>query len=275
LDGEGNLCFVDSAHGWLNLDVASSPNFRRGLLLATEDGGSTWKRLPGDPQRYGSVGFANKDDGWLAGGPGDQHLYATHDGGNSWQEVLLKAPKQSGGAIYPVFRQPPVFKGSKGFLPVTFHGPEETPSALVLYTTSDGGRIWQVQQVLRSTGNERWIPSALIDSTLIIPTGSRGRLALTTVAAERKTSKSAAVVSPALVSGGSEVSFADVNHGWALAGGLMATTDGGATWTDITPKVAVVQPSPPEAVPPSPPPPTQPGRRGPRPRRPGEIWPRP
>src|ERR1700722_4326096 len=39
----GCLDFLDQTHGYLDLDMESGVNFRIGMLLATADGGETWR----------------------------------------------------------------------------------------------------------------------------------------------------------------------------------------------------------------------------------------
>ena len=47
--GSSTIFFLDSAHGWIMLRLASSSNFSFGALLATEDGGQSWMELSSPP----------------------------------------------------------------------------------------------------------------------------------------------------------------------------------------------------------------------------------
>lgn len=237
LEGSGQVDFVDPLHGWLNLDVASSPNFRLAMLIETDDGGETWSRPPHGPGVTGDLRFTSSTDGWLAGGPGNQFLYATHDGSKSWRKVSLSPPPQVGGAIYPTFASAPVFvDGERGFVPVNYSGSPGTPSKLVIYATADGGKTWSPLKVLdesRATSVGQVSSVAITDSILIVPTGSSAGVRASAVPLAGGVSSSV-VVSPFALS---EISFADASHGWAMADHrrLLFTADGGNKWTDVTP----------------------------------------
>jgi photosystem II stability/assembly factor-like uncharacterized protein len=239
LSGDGQIDFLDTLHGWMNLDVASSANFRLGILLSTSDGGSTWNRTPDSPHIAGSVHFSSPVVGWLAGGPGDENLYVTRDGSKSWHELSLKAPQEAYPAIYPTYELPVFQDSSHGFLPVTYSAVEGSQSALVLFTTDDGGQTWKADRTLPNLGGASTgvnVPSTIIGSDLIAATvPSHSRLTLTTLRHRGYTTRSAAsVVLPD--SGPLKLNFANSRQGWVLAGGeLISTADGGFTWTDITP----------------------------------------
>ncbi len=237
LEGSGQVDFVDPMHGWLNLDVSSSPNFRLAMLIKTDDGGETWSRPPRAPGVSGDLSFINEIDGWLAGGPGNQFLYVTHDGSKTWKKVSLNPPTQVGGAVYSAFASAPLFvESNKGFVPVNYSGPAGVPSKLVIYATSDAGRTWSPVKVLdesRETSVGQTSSLAITDSILIVPTGSAGGARAVKVPLTGGLN-SPNVVSPFALSA---ISFADAAHGWAMADHqrLLSTDDGGKKWTDVTP----------------------------------------
>lgn len=133
--GEASVSFVDSTHGWILLRSASSPNFSRGVLLATADGGVTWTRLPEPPIADGLT-FITRRNGFLAGGPDGSRFFLTRDGGNTWQAAHL--PKPSEGEL--TFN-PPVFISA-------LHGSVSARlttgnvSTTAIYRTRDGGMTW-------------------------------------------------------------------------------------------------------------------------------------
>jgi photosystem II stability/assembly factor-like uncharacterized protein len=238
LTGGSHIDFVDSLHGWMNLPVVSGAAFRLGILLATADGGKSWDWVPESPGVSGIIRFISPNDGWLAGGPGDEHLYVTHDGSKSWQESSLKAPPETGKAIHPLYDSP-IFADSKnGFLPVTYSGPEGAGLSLVLFSTHDGGNTWKLDRVLPRLPEIYGgmpFPSAVADSVLLTVYGTgRVRPRLTAVPPDGKAdTKSAQIPYGSSVL---QLSFVGRGRGWALADSrLLSTTDTGDTWTDVTP----------------------------------------
>jgi photosystem II stability/assembly factor-like uncharacterized protein len=247
LTGQGTLDFVDRMHGWMNLAVVSGSAFRSSILLMTKDGGTTWDWAPGGScAGGGTVRFVTQTDGWVAGGPGDEHLCVTRDGAKSWQEITLQAPAGVLPANVPAY-EAPVFSGPKnGLLGVTYSGPERTKAALVLFATEDGGRSWKPDRILPMpdvlAGGER-IPSAVVNSVLLASSrsSSTGTMPLTIAPPGTKASTTIARVSSRALAV-FELSFADISHGWASTSlGLLSTADGGVTWTDITPSTSAIR----------------------------------
>lgn len=246
LDGGGDIDFVDSLHGWMNLSLESSSNFRLGIILATKNGGKTWDSIPQGPGVYGSIHFVSRSDGWVAGGPGDQHLYATHDGGESWQEVSLKTPTESRGATVPLFSLPDFSDETHGLLHVTYFGADGSGIWLVLFTTDDGGRTWRpsksVTKLPSRYGNVP-LPAAAVDSVLIMPgisnnqpSGNGHELVLSRVSPNGNTHSNGSKPNNVEIYHVSKLSFADENRGWILTDvKLLATRNAGKTWLDITP----------------------------------------
>ena len=56
-----------------------------GRVIRSEDGGATWKTMNAKGDFYASVGFKDKNKGWLAGFNGS--LLQTRDGGITWQNI--------------------------------------------------------------------------------------------------------------------------------------------------------------------------------------------
>jgi photosystem II stability/assembly factor-like uncharacterized protein len=241
--GLGGLFFLDSQHGWLGVGIAG--NLRAGKLLATVDGGRTWNWVNG-PGTAGALLFTTTQDGWLAGGPGGQRLYATHDGCKTWEEVSLSVPP---GVVVAPYRsdvwRPPLFVDSqRGYLAVRYVGPSGPHPKLVFYSTEDGGRSWRPTKVLIESHQGGGLPPvAIIDSAILVLTGSeREHFALARIPLEGETL--ATVLAPRADARG--LAFADTSSGWVLTtdNHLLATEDGGATWKDVTPWY-LYEPSPP------------------------------
>jgi|GEM_PF-1280809 len=175
------LGFLDAQHGWLVTDSGSNafdkvsnslvaqPITR--AVYATGDGGRTWTLLTtsreGDRSTLGTLAlncsmnglaFASLNDGWLtwdsgcgvgtAGPPStapiQPQVAATHDGGRTWQPVVL--PSVGPASDYICTPQAPVFASSRGVLPVDCGG-ISTPGVSGVYATADGGRSWTFRKM--------------------------------------------------------------------------------------------------------------------------------
>jgi photosystem II stability/assembly factor-like uncharacterized protein len=85
------LQFVDAKHGFALAEF--------GHVIATEDGGATWKKvaqIPGDFYPYAAL-FQDTKLGWVSGLAGQ--LLQTSDGGRTWS----KAENKSGASLYRLF----------------------------------------------------------------------------------------------------------------------------------------------------------------------------
>jgi len=213
-NGRDSISFADAKNGFLMLGVQSGAAFRFGILLATTDGGTTWTQLPRPPVG-GDITFLDAKHGFNGPGPGGDELYATIDGGTTWQKVSLAAPSSllstNSTTALPVFTD-----SLHGTIIRTF----ATPSGLTTlrYSTTDGGGTW----------------TSFADST-----STRA-----VVAADG----SIAHVAVASGANASHTSFGNATNGLVLitSGGctegvctqtssLRATTDGGKTFTTVSP----------------------------------------
>lgn len=253
LAADGQIAFADPIHGWMVLDSATSSAVHAGSLFLTSDGGRTWRNSPDDPGGQGPILPVTPKEGWLVGNGQDDDLHVTWDGVKNWQTVSLPAPKEIYPAIYPT-ADVPVFEDEKhGFVAVTYSGSNGVKSAAVLFATVNGGHSWAADRVLTNleegSQGER-LPSAVADSIWITARVSAYQPELTTLSAGSRLRASIARWSNS--AGYSEVyqlSFLTPKQGWIIQdsghegavlmrvgdGNLLSTTDGGATWTDITP----------------------------------------
>ncbi len=245
--GKFTVWFTDSDHGWMNMELPSSANFALGALLATRDGGHSWQELPNGPGVRGDVAFATAKSGWIVGGPGQEHVYNTEDGGKNWQEVFPKAPPDLGPKPSH-FYLPVHFQGRKQvFLPAIYS--LESASTFVLFSTQDRGDKWKrIVTVSIASGN--WLVSDVVGSNLVTAEIANQSFTLTTFTAAGETSKQQATVPSVPYSLASTATcpaevyrliMTDQNRGWALItcpadGGVLLTQNGGRSWTDVTPK---------------------------------------
>ncbi len=238
LSGDASMYFLDADRGWINLGVASGSAFHPGAMLATQDGGKAWNWVPRGSGSAGEIYFHNKNDGWILS-PDQTELDATHDGSKSWQEISLLAPEFStakGEHPYSYFL--PIFEDeTRGFLLASF--PKADP---VLFSTSDGGRTWKPGKTV-PVGDSSAV-EIVGSGSIVLGASIPLRTHSLTVTAIPLNSPSGAVSTKADISSLAAqhethdidaLDFVDREHGWALGGELLATSDGGVSWNDITP----------------------------------------
>lgn len=243
-----SLEFADAQHGWLTMRARSSSNFSWGTLLATSDGGASWKALP-TPPIADAIRFISASTGWLAGGPGGNDLFITRDGGLSWQRQTVAAPAGLDTAA-AVYQLPTFVNDNEGTLAVEFIGPET--SQVVVYATQNAGLAWaQHNAVTTRSGLNRSLASVVDANTFFVAAGSREGLVASTRGAqiEDKDFYSELASYEAVTA----LDFTDDHNGWVLVDGgycavgktqcsqesrLLATSDGGQTVKDVTPLVA-------------------------------------
>jgi photosystem II stability/assembly factor-like uncharacterized protein len=257
IGGGAHIDFVDSLHGWMNLGLQSSAAAHSGIQFVTQDGGSTWS-WPPQQQSKGPIRFINAHDGWILSPEGDE-LYVTHDGAKSWHTLSLEAPPEVPRPVDATYTLPTFDDPKRGFLLVSYMlvGPDSPTSTLVLFDSGDGGQTWKFDRLLPGLEAPHLsMPTSTVSqSNLIIAAVSDHKLTLTTVAPGHKTSatKGAASSTSADISSFidassvEELSFVDSERGWVLTSGsnctsnivacstLLATTDGGRTWAEVTP----------------------------------------
>ena len=234
LAGPRDMNFLDSLHGWLIMAMSGSSNFAPARLLATDDGGKSWK-WTNSPDTTGTLLFTSTQNGWLAGGPGGLRLYATYDGCKTWHEIDLAPPPQFNLSPQAVFEGPPAFVDARhAFVAARYEGLGGARSRLIVFSTADAGKTWTVAKVLEDSWEGGELPVAFADSVLIVPSGASAK-AMHIEAAPL----SGEAVSKVVVSGNNvlELTFADPQHGLALDGdAVLYTSDGGAAWRNVTPK---------------------------------------
>jgi photosystem II stability/assembly factor-like uncharacterized protein len=126
--------WLDSQTGWIALKQVSSSNFSIGTLFTTSDGGNSWNRFPLPVAN--KVYFSEPDTGWAVGGPANDQVFTTHDGGATWLSVR---PADLPDAI-PMVVYPPFISGSQGILVLNTQGEE---SSLRVYSLEASSGMWQ------------------------------------------------------------------------------------------------------------------------------------
>jgi photosystem II stability/assembly factor-like uncharacterized protein len=261
------IAFPDASHAWLmgNAYGRDGWAYEGSAILATSDGGTSWKRqvwAAGNWQPC-SVVFSNDRCGWMLGGatpnaPDPNYVLATTDGGATWQK---KDTGTSGldDQLYDIAcvgtrRAWAVGGGTGGLLLATTDGGatwrrETFRRALGAVAFADARHGWVVGDggILGTTdGGRTWRrePSATpYNPGTIVCVNAKDAWALGQARQDPKTERNVVL---ATTDGGATwkvryatragvwlaMAFADAAHGWIVGyGGLiLATTDGGYTW---------------------------------------------
>jgi photosystem II stability/assembly factor-like uncharacterized protein len=273
-NGGASLAFADPMNGWLTLETGLLYQ-GGGLLLATHDGGKSWEPIPGRKfvkgakSLAGPITMVTPQFGWLVAGQAKDGLYVTRDGAQTWQEVELESPvktdqmreydrisaerahglqlhmssaeaklaskwmKPQQAQTYPTYDLP-IFKDPKqGYISVTY------PGVVVLFATNDSGVTWKSDRVLTGLREHQYgstVVSTVTDSTWI--TGRAAKNGMPELSKLGPGANTTDLTMPAPEESGiSKMSFVTEKQGWVVTvyGRLLSTSDGGVTWTDITP----------------------------------------
>lgn len=229
--------FTDDKHGWLmaGFDVAAGSNPVG--VYTTKDGGSTWQTAtesptgvstPGSLPRGGiksGLGARDSLNAWVSGlwyGEGIW-LYATHNGGKTWQSVSVTVPTGFTASAGSAETRPPAFWGKrKGLLPVLYH----QEKAILFYSTADGGRTWSPTTPLKTETLQISFVYSMLDSRHIFVSDGV-KIYITSDGA-----KSWTTITPSVsLANLSQLGFVSPKLGWAAVGGkLLRTMDGGRRW---------------------------------------------
>ena len=118
--------WFDAQTGWISVKQNSSSNFSIGTLFTTSDGGNNWSRftLPVADR----VNFSDPQTGWATGGPANDQIFRTHDGGTSWESIQpANIPENVQKVVYP-----PHDSNGQGTLVTTHIGTENTLNVYAL-----------------------------------------------------------------------------------------------------------------------------------------------
>jgi photosystem II stability/assembly factor-like uncharacterized protein len=213
------------------------------------------------------------DDARVAGGgraynsPSSNDLYVTRDGAKSWERVPVAIPKEvnppddaSNTPLSTIYGVPTFADSEHGFLPVTYTAGTNPhfDYYAVLFGTADGGRTWKPDRMLFShpgragiTCNPGTVLSAVEGSAwlLVNQSWNSGPPSLTTLSAgasldisppadNRLAPYQRSDVFCPVAERASRVDFVTPSTGWIVwRGALLSTTNGGGTWTPITPEL--------------------------------------
>jgi hypothetical protein len=241
--GMRSMFFLDSRYGWIVLGLRSSSNSSLGVLLFTDDGGTTWIERPSLPEA-GSIRFLTTQDGWLAGGRAGGDLWSTHDGGITWASMAISVPIDCSGCR--VQSGLPSFQDLvHGFLSVYINSVGH--NYVAVYGTYDGGHSWQNTDVIEY---DSIVATSSVESHVVRAFSSTDRSL--TIQFDRD---AVTTVIPEKLLTGKPVSvqFTDSHNGWIIWSAeictdslsrctrqqeVLSATDGGRTLGVITPPLA-------------------------------------
>jgi photosystem II stability/assembly factor-like uncharacterized protein len=249
--------FVDATHGWAvgykggGETLGDSP----GLIMATSDGGATWHEQDassaGSTGEFSSVSFADPTHGVVVGERSDDSgavvgtvILTTSDGGATWQMQDSSTAQISTSGLNSVSLADAVHGWAVGYKDLSTN---VNPIALI-QATSDGGATWHEQDTTSAGENVGLGSVSFIDATHGWAIGSRGVDGGDSIDVVMSTTDGGATWRTQDIGGGGgptaleSVTFVDATHGWAVGntptgengvpvGLIMATSDGGATWS--------------------------------------------
>jgi photosystem II stability/assembly factor-like uncharacterized protein len=258
--------FVDAAHGWVFALPSAVGTVTAGdtALYRTADAGKHWQPIVTPDEHSsvaGSVGtlpqpcsgagplpppvFLDQFSGWIGGACDSEFFFVTRDGGQHWSKQYLPffpgpAPDFSPAPRYDV--DSIRFLGGREMFAVVHRGVTTGANALqdaALYHSYDGGYTWSAY----------WLPAApvsvfFIDSRKgwMVAAGAGGdtsRLTLFQSGDSGRTwVKLFGPVGPQDLGGALQFVTATTGFVSDVADGIVRTTDGGKTWTRITPAIS-------------------------------------
>lgn len=247
--------FTDGEYGWVMVRLPSSANFSLGVLLATTDGGQSWKALP-DPPIGGTIHFISRGSGWLAGGPAGDQLYVTRDGGQHWERQVVSPPSTVDSGSGAIYQLPKFRTDAEGVLPILFSSPKS--SLLATYVTSDAGATWRSKTLVALPAGsdlDGSVAASVVnaDTVIVAPAQSTDVIVMAD-GAQRSNRRSDNLSSQQAIVG---MDFQTADRGWLMVASgqcaagksqclqdtkLFTTTDGGRTMRDITPVVTAPSP---------------------------------
>jgi hypothetical protein len=237
--GDARTFWIDATHAVIDVEGGMPNGFIDGLLF-TADAGRTWTEPTMRSVTQGADGitglpsFLDPQIGWLAGGAPGTRLWATRDGGATWNLQPLAVPAGYLDDQGSFWGAPTFFNRNDGVAARTFDNNQST--VLVIYRTSDGGRTWQPVRNAAPDSASSWSFPSQAEWILWDPYH-------TTMWRSTDQGTSWTRGSTTGLPGDAAPVMTDDLHGWAIsintgASGLYVTGDGGRTWTAIDPLTA-------------------------------------
>jgi photosystem II stability/assembly factor-like uncharacterized protein len=260
-----SVFFIDAKNGWVAGGYqVPHMNHSRGILLRTNDGGLSWRRVQSTLiPRIRRIHFSDQAHGWAAGDRGNLFpgsIFYTADGGETWSNQALQreraapsdfmdADATEQGFVALDDRGQPLILRNGQLEPAAFEGqaaPRLNRLRMLdrltgwavgdegaLLRTQNGGLSWAplVDQNHSALAEQLkqfdWLAIATSPSKIWLAGNPGSRL----ISIDRKSgeilSHSTGISAPIR-----SLYFADDQHGWLVGtlGTILATTDGGRSW---------------------------------------------
>ena len=239
--------FVDSAHGWLFMNLGGAAGSQGVAFYGTSDGGTTWTKLS-EADTSGTAGhlplrcskgvpvFLDASTGWIPGScaaGGGPFFFVTRDGGRTWNDVAITLPTGYTGscmcAINSLRLSDPRFSASRsGFFVLDIYGADGAQHDFI-YTSPDEGAHWWAGPSLPPNCFTADFITAAVGWTL----DAKANTVLYTGDGGQHWSTVGTVPSSQVVL---DLQFVNSSIGWAMGSEpagttLIKTADGGRSWT--------------------------------------------
>jgi photosystem II stability/assembly factor-like uncharacterized protein len=249
-----SLSFTDANHGWLLVsEQITHTGF--GELLRTTDGGATWTVQAGQRALpvVGTLHFITPALGYLdANSSGSSGWWVTRDAGHTWTQLQLPTPAARKSDSVNIISAP-ALAGGAIVLAASFTTPVQgNADGVGIYRSTDLGDTWTVRQLASETPTEQYNFAATADgsSYVLLRAHPAQDLQSFTWVTSRSTDGGQNFTNTTSVHNfyPGPLTLADPDVLWTIAGsngcksfktdcwstsGLIASTDGGATWHQI------------------------------------------
>jgi photosystem II stability/assembly factor-like uncharacterized protein len=255
IGGVSSISFINPREGWLLASLGAAAGSEEVAIYHSTDRGEKWIEVARSAPYSASSGlpfggdkdaitFLNPTTGWITGlilTPDELMLYATHDGGRTWQRQPMPLPKGFAPHWTAYAKPPKFFTARDGILPVyyTVRDAGQETMIVAFYLTHDGGTTWTYALGPVSTWSVATHAVADMNHAWV----RRGNVLYATTDGGRHWTT---ILRSSLLLDVAQLDFISPEVGWAVGAGarvgldpptspfLLKTLDGGRTWSPVT-----------------------------------------